>query len=192
MNRNSTIKIKQGECEICAAKGDFNAKPLISGKCQLHYQMHRAKICQERSENRAVGKGKIKSIEEESVSILKKELDAVFSRWLRLSEADENGYCACFICGSMANWKECQAAHYIGRSNSFLRYDPRNVRVNCGVCNMVKDGNLVEYARRLEEENPGITDILEEEAALDYKFGRSELKDMIAEYSHKIDKIGYK
>lgn len=177
---NSTIKQKRGICQICK---DGREKPLTNKLCGYHYQLN-LKL-------KSVNKVNRKEVEDddESVSILKKDLDVIFSQWLRLSNADDSGFCSCFICGESLPYSEMQAGHFIKRGNSLLRFDERNVKVNCRTCNELKDGNLVEYAAKLEEERAGITEILFEEANLVYKFTRYELKQMIADYSDRLLKL---
>ena len=75
-----------------------------------------------------------------------------------------------------------QNAHYVKRSNMFLRFDERNCKVNCPVCNVVKGGNYEKYTEALEQEKKGIVDILESESSVVYKYSRSELIDKISEY----------
>jgi hypothetical protein len=70
-----------------------------------------------------------------------------------------------------------------------LRFDERNVRVQCVGCNHHKRGNEKVFAERLNEERPGIAEILYEESNTVYKFTREELKSMIADYSNKLKKI---
>lgn len=178
--RNSTIRIKFGECPLCS-----NGKEvaLTKGLCQSHYWLG----VRMKSVNKVIGKED--QMDDEDVATLKKDLDLIFSRWLRQNGADKDGTCECFICGHKDHYSVMQAGHFIKRGNSFLRYDTRNVTINCKPCNEYKDGNLVLYAQKLEERNPGITSILMEEGNIIYKFTRQELKDMIADYSRKLKQL---
>lgn len=178
--RNSTIRTKFGECQLCS-----NGKEvaLTKGLCPSHYWLG----IRMKSVNKMAAKED--QSDDEDVATLKKDLDLIFSRWLRLNGADKDGACECFICGHKDHYSVMQAAHFVKRGNSFLRYDPRNVAINCKPCNEYKDGNLVLYAQKLEQLNPGITAILMEEGNIVYKFTRNELKDMIAEYSRKLKQL---
>jgi hypothetical protein len=174
----STIRQKTGECEVCA---NGKSVPLTKGLCYNHYWLNvRMKSVNKMAE-------KEDQFDGDDVATLKKDLDLIFSRWLRLSVADKKGMCTCYICGNQVRWQDAQAMHFVKRGHSFLRYDTRNVKVGDKVCNEYKDGNLVEYAKKLERENPGITEILIEEGNQIYSFTRQELKDMIADYSGKLD-----
>lgn len=85
-----------------------------------------------------------------SVSLLKKKLDALFSRWIRIRASDDAGYASCFTCGARRHYKEMQAGHYVPRNIGALRYEPRNVHVQCVGCNMFNKGRLDMYAVNLE------------------------------------------
>ena len=115
------------------------------------------------------------------------ECDALFSRYIRLKYSDENGNVTCYTCGVVMNWKQSQCGHYKTRAVMFLRFDDRNARVQCENCNCHKRGNLAVFGRNLEEEKPGITEILEEEMRLIYKFTRDELRQLKIELTQKIN-----
>lgn len=178
--RNSTIRTKFGECPLCS-----NGKEvaLTKGFCQSHYWLG----VRMKSVNKMASKED--QSDDQDVATLKRDLDLIFSQWLRKSGANENGICECFICGHAAHYSEMQAGHFVKRGNSFLRYDPRNITINCKSCNEYKDGNLVLYAKKLEEQNPGITSILMEEGNIVYKFTRQELKDLISEYTKRLKQL---
>lgn len=58
-----------------------------------------------------------------------------FSKYIRLRDADENGYCKCISCGKKAWWQEMQAGHLIAsRANSIL-FDEELVYAQCPYCN---------------------------------------------------------
>jgi hypothetical protein len=172
---NSTIRQKVGKCSVCPKVG-----PLTKGMCHTHYWQN-IKL---KSVNKLADKED--RYDDEDVATLKKDLDDVFSKYIRLKMADKNGQVSCFICELKLNWKAAQCMHYIKRGNSFLRFDERNCKCGCKTCNEYKDGNMVEYAKKLEEKNPGITEILFEEGTIVYKFTRHELKELISDYTEKV------
>lgn len=95
---------------------------------------------------------------------LKKELDQLFSRWVRLSHADSEGFVVCYTCGARKFWKEIQNGHFISRQYLATRFDPRNTRPQCPGCNLFGNGRQVEFAAKLEAEKKGITLVLYREA----------------------------
>lgn len=65
------------------------------------------------------------------------ELWDMFSIFIRLRDADENGYVKCCTCGKMARWRGdgMQAGHFVGRQHWGTRYNEKNVNTQCGGCN---------------------------------------------------------
>jgi hypothetical protein len=129
-----------------------------------------------------------KVIAAEDLSGLISDADTVFSRYLRMSAADDKGIVKCFTCGCKKHFSLMQCGHYIKRGNLFLRLNERNCRPQCQTCNYNQktDGEKAKFTAGLEKENPGITEILKEESAVVYKPTRSELRAIISEYSAKL------
>lgn len=123
-------------------------------------------------------------IKDENLGDLIDEADHIFSQWIRLSAADKSGWLLCYICGNSVYWSDAENMHYVKRGASlYLRYDPRNNKAGCHECNSVKGGNYLEYAKKLEAEHPGITDILYEEGNLVIKPTREEIRQIISQYT---------
>lgn len=176
---NSTIRVKTGYCQLC---DDGKRKPLSKGLCQTHYD--------QQSKIRSMQRVQVRGLPvEDGLSELIEDADAVFSRYVRLSASDDLGVLSCYICGTPSHYKEAQAMHFIPRGNLYLRYDPRNVRAGCGMCNEVKGGNLVQFAKRLNEEQPGLAEILMEETEIVNYVGREEIRQVISEYSRKAKEL---
>lgn len=176
--RNSTIKVKFGVCPLC---NNDKEVALTKGLCNSHYWQGVRMKSVERQQER--------EIEHEGLQDLIKEADDVFSKWVRLSAADKDGFIYCYICGKKVRWQDGEAMHYVKRGNLFLRYDPRNVKAGEEDCNRFKYGNYIKYAQKLEQESPGITEILYQEGNIVYKMGRDELKGIITEYSLKLKSL---
>lgn len=175
---NSTIGIKEKNCRVCGKKGPIFSK----GRCQ---RCSTIEDTQKRME-----KATEHMIKEEDLSSIIDDLDAIFSQWVRLSSAGKDGFINCYICDKKVHWKEAHNMHYVKRGASiYLRFDPRNNKAGCEECNKWKDGNYIEYAKKLESESPGITEILYEEGNLVTKPTKSELKSLIGEYQEKVSKL---
>lgn len=180
MSFNSTIRQKMGSCPLC---NNDRKQPLTKGLCQNHYwQGVRMKSVDKLA-------AKDESNIEPDLQDLINTADGVFSRYIRLKAADENGLISCFICGTPAPIAECQAMHYVKRGNMFLRFDERNVKAGCISCNQFKGGNYIKYTQMLEKESPGVTEYLLTEGNLVYKYTPDELKSMIADYSKRIKQL---
>ena len=115
-----------------------------------------------------------------------KECDALFSKYIRLKYADKQGMVKCFTCDTVKHWTQMQNGHYVGRASMFLRFDERNCRPQDEYCNCHKHGNLLVFAKNLELEHNGITEILYEEAKTIYKYSREELRQLKNELTRKI------
>ena len=66
------------------------------------------------------------------------------SQWVRLKEADEDGYVKCYTCDTVKYWKGegMQAGHVIqGRGNSIL-FETDGIRPQCYGCNVRQRGRL--------------------------------------------------
>jgi len=170
---NSTIKIKKGRCSVCNKYG-----ALTKGLCENHYWLG--------VRMKSSAKGEEDLNYEEGLPELIEEADILFSRWLRKSNIKEDGFTECYTCGVWELWTAQQCGHYIPRKCLYLRHDPRNCRVQCVTCNEHKSGNLLVFANKLEQEKPGITEILYEESLLSYKPTREEIRQIISEYSLKL------
>lgn len=81
----------------------------------------------------------------------KKELDSVFSRYIRLKYA-VNGITTCYTCGYQNEWKKLQNGHMVSRYYLNTRYDERNCRPQCYTCNMFRNGMIPDFSQRLEKE----------------------------------------
>ena len=82
-----------------------------------------------------------KKPKKDNLKMLKKKLDVAFSDYIRY----RGDYVKCVTCGKVAPPKEMQAGHYISRSCMALRWDERNVFIQCIGCNIFKKGAYPEY-----------------------------------------------
>lgn len=76
----------------------------------------------------------------------------IFSKYVRAKEADWKGFVTCFTCPVQDEWKYFDAGHCLpkGATGSVLKYDERNVKPQCKMCNQGKGGNRKEFERRLK------------------------------------------
>jgi hypothetical protein len=74
----------------------------------------------------------------------------VFSIYIRLRDADENGICKCFTCSARKHWKMMQAGHGIPRQHWGTRYLEKNVHAQCRKCNFFEQGKQSEYALQVD------------------------------------------
>ena len=78
----------------------------------------------------------------------KKEAWDWCSKYIRLRDADRDGYCRCCTCGIIRHWKKIDAGHFIGRGiggMSGVYFDERNIHAQCKRCNGFLQGNHKAY-----------------------------------------------
>lgn len=84
---------------------------------------------------------------------LKKELDSVFSKFIRQKYADKHtGLVKCYTCQTVKHWKEMQNGHWIPRNILITRFSEENCRVQCTGCNMFQKGRPDVFAVNLLKE----------------------------------------
>lgn len=167
---------------ICPKCGNGKKVPTTKGLCHTHYWESRRVKSVEKLNAKERG-------ELEPVAILTDDLDIIFSQLVRLKEADEHGMVKCFTCDTVMHWKDMQNGHYIPRANMPTRYSVKNCRPQCKGCNEHKDGNLTVFAERLEAEEPGIVEILQEQSREVQDYSREELKYMIGDTTRKVKNL---
>ena len=83
-----------------------------------------------------------------SISKLIKELDIVVSRYVR-RKAEKNGVVACYTCPHVGTVATMQCGHYISRWYKAVRWELDNLRPQCMMCNMWRNGNSVTFRENL-------------------------------------------
>ena len=83
---------------------------------------------------------------EKSLAKYKKELDAVFSKFIRQRDQGQ-----CFTCPNKNDPKKMQCGHFVPRQYLAVRYDERNCNCQCYACNMLYGGQGATYAIRLKQ-----------------------------------------
>jgi len=124
-----------------------------------------------------------------SVSKLKEDLDAVFSKYVRNKYAVD-GYVACYTCPKVKPVSEMTNGHFVSRRHLATRFDERNCRPQCWGCQAKHLGNgmPVEFARKLSlEYGEKIIDILyrkAQEIVKNYPY-----EEKIEEYKKKLENL---
>lgn len=81
-----------------------------------------------------------------------RKADKTFSLYVRQKYSNEEGTTECFTCGYKAHWKRLQNGHYITRALYYTRWDERNCRPQCFVCNMRRQGMSHVFREKLVNE----------------------------------------
>ena len=130
-------------------------------------------------------------VKEQSLSVLIKTCDEVFSEFVRVRDARPfSGLVDCFICGVTIPWRSSHAMHYIDRDQMSVRYDEINVNAGCQSCNCLDDDHRESY-RHVMIIRYGIEEVKRIEFAFRSlrKFMRPELHEMIGYYKGRIKEL---
>ena len=82
-------------------------------------------------------------------SKLVKQLDSVFSQYIRKKDAVDN-IATCFTCGKKDHWKKLQNGHFQSRRHYATRWDEINCQVQCAGCNVFKQGEQFIFSQNLD------------------------------------------
>ena len=124
------------------------------------------------------------------VSKLKKEADRVFSIYVRMRDADQDGYANCITCRKTSHWKALQNGHFVSRACNRLRFDDENCNAQCVGCNMFKGGEQYEYARQLDlKYGDGTAEKLHAQRHISHKLTITELEQIIEDAKAYIKEV---
>lgn len=124
---------------------------------------------------------------------LQKELDAIYSIWIRRKDADKNGYVRCYTSGKFFHWKQIQCGHFISRRHLSTRWFEKNTKPQSVAENVFNQGNGPVFAQKLiEEYGPGILEELEIKKNNICKMGAFEYQLLIDEYKQKVRTLDQK
>ena len=119
-------------------------------------------------------------------STLVKNLDTVFSRYIRLRYAKDE-ICECYTCGKKDHYKKQQAGHFASRRHYSTRWNEYNVQVQCYGCNIGLQGLQFEFGKRLNKEfGEDFAEQLLIESKQTIKLSDSDLIEMIDIYKEKL------
>lgn len=76
---------------------------------------------------------------------LVKELDSIFSRFIRLRDADKKWICTCVTCWDRKHRKEMHCCHFVTRWNYKYRWSENNCFAGCYKCNVILHWNYISY-----------------------------------------------
>ena len=75
----------------------------------------------------------------------------MFSMFIRLRDADENGICRCFTCGAFRHWKKIDCGHGVPRQYASTKYHEQNNHAQCKNCNGFEGGMREIYKQKMNE-----------------------------------------
>lgn len=91
------------------------------------------------------------------LSLLKRKLDAIFSKYIRARDGH-----TCYTCDIRLDPTRSQNGHFVPRQYLSLRWDEINCHCQCYACNVLYNGQPSAYATRLKADyGEGILEVLE-------------------------------
>jgi len=116
---------------------------------------------------------------------LKKDLDYVFSRYIR--QRDNH---VCFTCDKQLEPEQSQCGHFVSRSYHKVRWNEENCNCQCMRCNVFLKGNYSEYAERLQKKyGMGIINKLNEMKRGLFKANREFYENKIIYYTNLLKNL---
>lgn len=117
-----------------------------------------------------------------SITKWKKELDAIFSTYIRIRDDGQ-----CYTCPKKDEIRWMQNGHFVPRQYLKTRWDERNCHCQCYACNMLYNGQPSRYVIHLRNDyGSGIIDELESQRMVPVKLDAIWYSEMIEKYKNKI------
>jgi hypothetical protein len=79
------------------------------------------------------------------------KLDMIFSLYIRLRDADQNGICRCITSGTFGHFSDMDAGHFITRENMATRWEEENVNAQGRGDNRFKSGKQFEHGLAIDK-----------------------------------------
>jgi hypothetical protein len=102
-----------------------------------------------------------------SITKLKKDLDRIFSIYIRQRDTNAAGLVVCYTCKREMEFNKSQNGHFVPRQYLATRWDEVNCHAQCYACNMLYNGQPSAYAARLKKDyGPDMVELLESKRTL--------------------------
>ena len=135
-------------------------------------------------------KEKAKKKRAESIGVLTKRLDRIFSVFVRLRDAKKDHSVKCFTCDKVMHWREIQCGHFQSRRFYSTRFHELNCMPQCYACNIGLSGNQYVLGVNLDiKHGKGIADSMFKKSREVKKFTSEEMINMITHYDEEINRL---
>lgn len=119
------------------------------------------------------------------LSKLVKDLDTIFSIYIRKRDSDDTGYGRCVTCNRIGLWKEMDNGHFVSRAERSVRWDEKNCAMQCKRCNGFRGGEQYLFAQAIDKRyGEGTAESLQSKRHQPSNIGRVEMMDMIEYYKN--------
>lgn len=119
-----------------------------------------------------------------------KQLDGIFSTYIRLRDSTKEWIVICPLCWARINWKQAQNMHFITRWCWRYRYDEDNCHAGCMRCNVILHWNYIIYTRWMQNHYgiKKVDEMINNKANI-FKISTPRLVELIEYYTKKTDKL---
>lgn len=119
-----------------------------------------------------------------------KKLVIVFSRFIRIRDADRSGMVRCITCDTLYLWKDVHAGHFVKSGRRITKFVEENVNGQCVSCNSFNEGEQYKHGKAIDLKfGTGTADRLIKDSVKEKKFKRYELEEMIKNYTEEYKMI---
>jgi len=113
-----------------------------------------------------------------------------FSLFVRLRDADENGYIICCTSGRRVHYKDADAGHFIGRRHLATKFDERNVHAQSRNDNRFNGGRQYEFSLFIDRKyGKGTADKLLVASRQLCKRGKFEIDQLTKHYRNEVVRL---
>ncbi len=128
-------------------------KPSPQKVKELNEKKRQKALTAQKSPRKRVSKPKGKKTKPKTKTLaqLKKQLDSVFSIYIRTTHSVD-GICTCYTCGKQGTIKELQNGHFVSRGYTATRWHEDNCRPQCVGCNIFGNGKPLDFEDHLKKD----------------------------------------
>lgn len=127
----------------------------------------------------------------ESIWMLTRKLDKIFSEYIRRKYSDENWNITCISCDVVIPWQESHNCHWLPRGKKQYRFDEDNCRPGCAWCNTFNQEKHIRVftIKQIARLGAETVDIMNDNVKYVYRQGKTELKALIEEFTTKLNNL---
>lgn len=124
----------------------------------------------------------------ESISALTKELDRIFSLFIRLRDSNSEGMGKCITCDKVGHYKEMHCGHFRSRKYLSTRWNPVNCNLQCPTCNLYNNGEEFIHGVNIDKKfGKGTAMEMYKKSQEIVKYSKEDLKTLINYYKEILD-----
>ena len=168
-------------------RGTFTPKSYDDTIASLKAKQSKAKKLPSKPKKPAKVAKQAKKAKPKTQAWLKKELDRVFSIYIRQKFSDSDGNNTCYTCGKAGTIKTMQNGHFVSRQYLATRWDENNCRIQCCGCNIFGKGKPLDFEERLKKDlGCEFVEVMKKKRHLSMKLDRNWYREQIDIYKELI------